>query len=253
MKSNYAVSDNKLLKHSQGKDGTKAGYLPLLCSLCLGLAMIPAASSQEKGDITFRLGVVNFDPDVSSSPVQSSTSGLLAGSSIDFSNDAQLGLNLSYMISNSFAVEAMITAPFEHDLTISGLNRYGLTTTNIGQTKQLPLAISALYYFGQPGSRLRPYLGAGINYTKFFDDSLSTQARLEMGAEGLELDEHFGMSARAGVDWKLDNGWFVNASVWRMNIDSNASFNSTISGPVSTYFEMDPWVYSVTVGHAFDW
>ena len=152
----------------------------------LSFIFSPIALAQEQGDLMFRLGAMNFEPSVSSSPVQTPSSGLLAGSGVGFDGNSQVGLSLTYMLSNAIALEAMITAPLKHDLTISGLDQYGLSTTNLGDVKQLPPSFSALYYFRTPAHRLRPYIGAGFTYTKFFDDSLSTQARTELGAEGLE-------------------------------------------------------------------
>jgi len=229
------------------------GQVPAIAAI-LGLLFlcIPTLEAAEEGDWLFRMGAMHFDPQSSSRPVTTPGSGALGESGAGFDADSQLSLSLSYMLSNSWALEAMVSAPFEHDLTIAGLNSYGLTTSNLGEVKQVSPGISALYYFGNPGSRFRPYLGAGVNYTKFFDDSLSTQARSELAAEGLELDEHVALSARAGFDFRLGNGWFLNASVWRMNIDTNASFNSRF-GTISTYTEMDPWVYSLSIGHDFDW
>ncbi|MCG8416035.1 MAG: outer membrane beta-barrel protein [Pseudomonadales bacterium] len=223
-----------------------------MVTLLLSLVLPLGALAQEQGDWLFRMGIMNFEPSVDSSPVETPTSGLLSGSGIGIDGDAQFGLNLTYMLTNSLALEGTLSAPFEHELAISGLDRYGLTTTALGESKQISPTLSALYYFGAPSDRFRPYLGAGLSYTHFFDDSLSTQARSELGASGLEFDEHIGMSVRAGFDWRLGNGWFLNTSVWRMNIDTNASFNSEF-GPISTYVEMDPWVYSLTLGHEFSW
>lgn len=216
------------------------------------LVVSPTTFAQQDDKWRFRLGAINFYPDVNTSPVTTPSSGQLVGSGVGFDADSQLNISVTYMMSQSFALEANISAPFEHNLSIAGLDRYGLNTTNLGEVKQISPGLSGLYYFGSPSSRIRPYVGAGFNYTKFFDDSLSTQARAELGAEGLELDEHFGFSARAGIDFRLGNGWFVNASAWRMSIDTNASFNSRF-GIISTYTEMDPWVYQLSVGHDFSW
>lgn len=221
-------------------------------SLLFALAATPTAFGQEEGDWKFRLGVVNIDPEVSTSPVTTLTSGQLNASGIGFDADSQVNISITYMLANNFALEANVSAPFEHKLSITGLDRYGLNTSNLGEVKQISPGLSGLYYFGSSTSKIRPYIGAGFNYTKFFDDSLSAQARAELGAEGLELDEHFGFTARAGVDFQLGNGWFLNASMWRMNIDTNASFNSRF-GPISTYAEMDPWVYQLSIGHDFSW
>lgn len=233
--------------------GLTPDRLPALAAfLALLIVYTPFIDAAEEGDWLFRLGAMHFDPQSSSRPVTTPGSGALGSSGVGFDANSQLGLSLTYMLSNTWAVEASMSAPFEHDLAISGLDAYGLNTSNLGEVKQVSPGLSALYYFGAPGSRFRPYLGAGFNYTTFFDDSLSTQVRAELDAQGLELDEHLAVSARAGFDFRLGNGWFLNASVWRMNIDTNASFDSRI-GRISTYTEMDPWVYSISIGHDFDW
>ncbi len=240
------------MTQDQRRDDNNLVFLWFLVALCCSLSVATVVDAQERGDWMFRMGPMHFDPSVSSSPVQTPSSGLMSGSGIGIDGNSQLGLNISYMLTDSLAVETTISAPFKHDLTISGLDRYGLNTSNLGEVKQITPSFSALYYFRAPASKFRPFLGAGLNYTKFFDDSLSTQARSELGAEGLELDEHVGLSLRAGFDWKLREGWFLNASVWRMNVDTNASFNSRF-GHISTYAEMDPWIYQITLGHDFSW
>lgn len=233
--------------------GLSRDQIPYIAALLAVLVLVaPAVEAAEEGDWLFRLGAMHFDPQSSSRPVTTPGSGALGSSGVGFDANSQLGLSLTYMLSNSWAVEATMSAPFEHDLAISGLDAYGLNTNNLGEVKQVSPGLSALYYFGTASSRFRPYLGAGFNYTTFFDDSLSTQVRSELDAQGLELDEHLAISARAGFDFRLGNGWFLNASVWRMNIDTNASFDSRF-GRVSTYTEMDPWVYSISIGHDFDW
>ncbi|MCY4357934.1 MAG: outer membrane beta-barrel protein [Gammaproteobacteria bacterium] len=224
----------------------------LILLLVLSAILAQPVQAQEKGDILFRLGAVHFDPGISSSPVNTTSSGFLADSGVAIKGDAQLGFSLGYMLSNSLAVEANVTAPFEHDLYINGLEHYGLNTAKLGEAKQVPPTVSALYYFGSTTSRFRPYIGAGLTYTRFFDHTLATQIQTEFDADGLFLDDDFGLALRAGFDWKLGNGWHLSTSVWRINTNTNASFDSRI-GPVSTYVEMDPWAYSITLGHTLDW
>ena len=214
------------------------------------LSLSPQLSAQEQGDWIMRMGAMGFSPDVGSSLLNSNSAGLIPGSGIDLDSNTQFGLSLGYMLTDSWAVEAMTTAPFEHRLTVNGLEQYGLTTSNLGEAMQVPPTLSVLHYFNSPSSRLRPYLGLGLNYTHFYDDSLSLQSRTEIGAEGLELDESFGVALRAGVDWKLRAGWYLNASIWRYQLETNASFNSNV-GLISTDLTLDPWIYSITLGHDF--
>ena len=89
-----------------------------------------------------------------------------------------------------------------------------------------------------------------MNYTTFFDKSLSSQARTELGANGLDLDDSYGLAYRAGVDWNISENWLLNASTWKINIDTDASFNSAL-GKVKVSADVDPWVYMISLGYRF--
>lgn len=213
------------------------------------LAAMPALAIEE-GDIIVRVGATSVQPHESSSVISTTATGPLAGTAARVGNDIQLGLNFVYMYSDNIGVELLAATPFEHDLEVSGLSRYGFTTTHLGSTKHLPPTLTALYYFGSSSDAVRPYAGLGVNYTTFFRESLGNHARTELAADRLKLDDSWGLSARAGVDWDLNNQWILNASFWRIDIDTQANLNSAL-GKVSADVDIDPWVYMVSVGYKF--
>lgn len=237
---------------TQGPQGFFAGKSLLTCAIATAtlLASSPTLIAHEAGDLILRVGAANVQPNESSSVIDTIATGPLAGTGIGVGNNTQLGFNLTYMFTDSWAVEVLVSTPFEHDLTASGLAQYGFDTTNLGSTEHLPPTVSALYYFGSSHSKIRPFVGAGINYTTFFEDSLSSSARAELGANDLELDDSFGVSFRAGIDWELNDRWLINASAWNIDIDSNASFNSSL-GRVRADVDIDPWVYMISLGYKF--
>ena len=51
----------------------------------------------------------------------------------------------------------------------------GAGVVNLGETKHLPPTLSVLYYF-DTNSAIKPYMGVGINYTIFFEDSFKCLA-----------------------------------------------------------------------------
>jgi outer membrane protein len=206
--------------------------------------------AHEAGDLLLRLGAVSVDPDESSSTVSTTATGALAGTSVGVDASTQLGLNLVYMMSDNIGLEVLAATPFEHDLSVAGLDQYGFSTTDLGSTKQLPPTVSALYFFGNSSSTLRPYIGAGINYTTFFSSDLSSSAETELAAHGLDLDDSFGVSWRAGFDYELSDDWVLNASVWNIDIDTDASFDSAL-GKVKASVDIDPWVYMISLGFRF--
>jgi outer membrane protein len=225
----------------------------VLCGGTLGagllLAAVPAMAIEE-GDIIVRAGATSVRPDESSSVISTTATGPLAGTAAHVGNNTQLGLNLVYMYSDNIGVEVLAATPFEHDLKVSGLSRYGFTTTDLGSAKHLPPTVTALYYFGNSSSVVRPYIGLGVNYTTFFSESLSNHARTELAAHRLKLDDSWGLSTRAGVDLELGNQWLLNASFWRIDIDTEATLNSAL-GKVSADVDVDPWVYMLSVGYKF--
>ena len=209
-----------------------------------------SVNAHEAGDILFRVGATSVAPDESSSLISTTATGALAATSVGVDDSTQLGLNVVYMLTNNWGLEALAATPFDHDLSAAGLNQYGFTTTDLGSSKQLPPTISALYFFGSSSSMIRPYVGVGANYTTFFDKSLSSSATSELGASNLDIDDSVGLSVRAGGDIQLRGNWFLNASVWNIDIDTDADFDSAL-GKVQVGVDIDPMVYMISLGYTF--
>jgi outer membrane protein len=210
----------------------------------------PVVLAHEAGDIILRVGATQVAPDDSSSVISTTSTGPLAGTSVSVDKSTQLGLNLVWMWTDSVGLEVLAATPFDHDLRVSGLDQYGFSTTDLGSAKQLPPTLSALYFFGSSSSRVRPYIGAGINYTTFFSKDFTSQAETELGANGLDLDDSWGLAGRAGIDIDLSDKWLLNASVWTIDIDTDASFNSAL-GRVNASVDIDPLVYMISLGYQF--
>lgn len=82
------------------------------------------------------------------------------------SNNTQLGLTFTYMATDNIGVELLAATPFRHKVGTAA-------TGNIATVHHLPPTLMAQWYFGDSSSKLRPYIGAGINYTTFFDESVN--------------------------------------------------------------------------------
>lgn len=226
----------------------KSGRKGLLALAC-GMLAMPALAIEE-GDILLRVGVASVQPDDSSSVLTTAATGPLAGTAVHVGDEVQPGLNLVYMMSNNIGLEVVAATPFEHDLSVSGLGAYGFKTTNLGSTKQLPPTVSALYYFGPTGAKARPFVGLGLNYTTFFQEDLSGDARTELAARRLKLDDSFGLAVRAGFDWELNDRWLLNASMWKIGIDTTATLDSAL-GKIKVDVDVDPYVYMLSLGYKF--
>jgi outer membrane protein len=124
------------------------------------------------------------------------------------------------------------------------------TGDQLGEVTHLPPTITVNYYFNDASSQFQPYVGAGLNYTIFFDEEF-TSANDAAGLKDLSLDNSFGLAAQVGADYLLNDEWFINGSIRWIDINTEASFNlNGVEGSVDS-IEIDPWVYSVTLGYRF--
>ncbi|WP_269521190.1 OmpW family outer membrane protein [Alteromonas sp. BMJM2] len=219
-----------------------------LSALCLTLAAIaPFANAHQQGDFLVRGGLTTVAPDETTSNILAGGEDL--GVALNIGNDTQLGLNIAYFITDNINIELLAATPFKHDVEFSVADPLG-TGNQLGEVTHLPPTLTANYYFNDASSAFQPYIGAGINYTFIFDEAF-TSANNEAGLSDLSLDNSFGLSAQVGMDYVVDNNWHVNASVRFIDIDTEATFKvGEVNGAVED-IEIDPWVYTISVGYTF--
>ena len=108
----------------------------------------------------------------------------------------------------------------------------------VGESKR------AIYFF--PKSPIRPYIGAGLNYTIFFD----TNGKYPVNS--LELSNSWGFAGELGADVDLNKDWFVNVSGWYMDIDTRAKAEiAGVPRESKSHVNIDPWVLMFAIGTHF--
>ncbi|TCN81147.1 outer membrane protein OmpW [Shewanella fodinae] len=212
----------------------KKNILSGLIVAALFSAAAPAMAHQA-GDIIVRAGAVVVAPNESSDDV-------LGLGEFNVDNDTQLGLNFGYMLTDNVGIELLAATPFSHDVKLNGVG-------TIADTKQLPPTLVAQYYFGNAQSKLRPYVGAGVNYTMFFDNDFNQGAKA-LGLDNLSMSNSWGLAAQVGLDYQINKDWLVNASVWYAKINTDVKFTMNDTNyKIDT--DIDPWVYMISVGYVF--
>jgi len=203
--------------------------MPTLFTAGLAAATL-AASSQAfaygAGDIFTRVGVAKVAP--------KSDNGSLAGGAfaVDVQDKTGPAFTLGYRFHDKVGVELLAALPFEHDIALNG--------DHLASTKHLPPTLTLQYYpLGGSESPVQPYVGAGINYTRFSDE------RLAIGE--LELDDAWGAAAQVGVDLLIDEHWALNAAAWYLDIDTDAKINGAAAGTVA----IDPMVVMAGLSYRF--
>ena len=93
-------------------------------------------------------------------------------------------------------------------------------------------------------------MGLGVNYTLFFDENVDSELEGMFGPGDLKLDDSWGWAGQLGVDYLLDDHWLLNASVWYLDIETDATFKFA-ANRVTADVDIDPWVYMLGVGYRF--
>jgi outer membrane protein len=179
------------------------------------VALGALAGSASASDWLFRVGGHNVDPKSNNHPA------------LKVESAASLTLSATYFATDNWAIEVLGAVPFEHDIKAPGL---GLG--KVASTKHLPPTVSVQYHF-MPDAKFRPYVGAGVNYTIFFDKKTVGA----LAGTQVFLKNSFGAAAEVGADIALNDKWAINLNARWINIDTKA--RSSALGDLGTV-HIDP-------------
>lgn len=185
------------------------------------------ALAQDRGDITFGVGLAGVIPE--------SGNGVLAGPTpIDVQNGYSLQLTGEYFIADKVGIELLAAWPFAHDIDSGG--------AKIGEVKHLPPTLSLQYHFTN-STKVTPFIGAGINYTTFTED----KAVGPLAGNSLDLDDSWGLALHAGLDYKVSDKGALRTDVRWINIESDVKLNGVDIGKA----KINPWVFGISYVHTF--
>lgn len=204
--------------------------------LALGIAatlMSSAASAHEAGSWIVRAGAAHVMP----THVENTSNTAAPALGLDVNANTQLGLTGTYMITDNIGVELLAASPFSHEITLGG--------QLVGKTKHLPPSLYAQYYFLNKEAKARPYLGAGINYTNFFNETEKMA-----GVTDLKLHDSWGLVLNGGLDINLTDNLLFNTAVYYAKIKTKADFK--VAGTqLSQDVRLDPLVCFMGIGYRF--
>jgi len=233
-----------------------------LKKLTLAIAVLSAFSSAAQAESNWyaSVGAASVNPNDSSSHlnVVESVAGLPANSTeAQVDSNTQLGLTLGYRLNPSWSIELLAATPFSHDVSVKGSAIDGLA---IGDVKHLPPTLTAKYHFNFDNSNWGAFIGAGVNYTMFFDDQaspdlVSTLQTLNVTTASdevdLKLSNSWGVALQAGLTYKLNQDWSVRGNVWYMDIDTDAEVRVNGTAIQAVDVEIDPTVYYLGLEYQF--
>lgn len=210
----------------------------------------PAAYAHQAGDIIVRAGAVTVQTKENTSSVKGDR-GVLAGKNLGgkatLDNDTQLGLNFAYMVTDHWGVELLAATPFKHDVALKGTAG---VDGKLGSLKHLPPTLSAVFYPLDAGNKFQPYAGLGINYTWFFDEKVSSEAK-QKTFNNFRVQNSWGWAAQLGADYMLTDNLMLNGQVRYIDIDTNAYVNVGNNARAKVKVNVEPLVYMAGIGYKF--
>jgi outer membrane protein len=160
-----------------------------------------------------------------------SANGDSTGLGLSVNNKWMPEVDVSYFFNPNMAVELVLTVPQKHTLHSSVLG------IDLGTLKHLPPTLLAQYHF--PMNGFKPYVGAGINYTRFSSVNL---------APGVDIDRNsWGPALQVGVDIPLSGNLYLNFDVKKVYIRTDVALNGSKVGE----FKVDPLLVGVGLGWRF--
>ena len=167
---------------------------------------------------------------------------LVPGGGAEASGNTTLGFELSYALTDRWT--ARLLAGIPPTTTLSGTGALASAGT-LGKVNYGPAAATLTYHLLNEGM-LRPYVGAGLNYTIVF--------KSEDGfISNLDARSAFGSVLQLGVDMPLDSTWTLSADARKIFLKTKADGVLPAMGGAAAHADvrLDPLVVFVSIGRKF--
>ncbi len=163
----------------------------------------------------------------------------IAGSDLSSSDTVVPELDISYFFTDNIAAELILGTTYSNvkaEGSIAGLGK-------VGKTWLLPPTVTLQYHFTDFGA-FKPYVGAGVNYTLFYNQSGSGDFT------NLDVKNKLGAALQVGFDYMLDDHWGVNFDVKKLFLEPEWKVDYK-GAPLTGKAKLDPWLVGAGVTYRF--
>jgi outer membrane protein len=177
-----------------------------------------------------------------------SAGGAGMAGSVKISNEYVPELDITYFFNKNIAAE-LILATTQHSVKATNVGAVGGANVDLGDVWVLPPTLTLQYHFDN-GGKFKPYVGAGINATLFYNEDEGSVA------DSIDYDSSIGPALQVGFDYDLDGvpgGWAFNADVKKIwiNSDVTVDFTSALGATVKADVDINPTVVGLGFGYKF--
>lgn len=192
--------------------------LPLLIA-----ATLSAPAMADEGLFMVRVRALNMN-------VENGNSPSVPGAKVEINNKTFPEIDFVYNLTRNISTELVLTYPQKHDVSLQGVK--------IGSVKHLPPILLLQYQF-LPGESFNPYVGAGVNYTRFMSANLPAGITTNKSSTGFAL--------QAGIDIAIAKNIYLNLDYKHVKIQTDV----LVAGTKLTTLTIDPNLVSVGIGWRF--
>jgi outer membrane protein len=215
---------------------------PHLTAALLALSLTPGAAEAQTaaGDWLIRVRGIIVSPTEQSGEVSG-----IPGSRVGVTDSVMPEVDFTYMATDHIGAE-LIVATTRHEAT--GRRSLAAIKT-VASTWVLPPTLTLQYHLA-PKGKVRPYVGAGVNYTIFYAEDASSALEGALGPTKVRMSDSAGYALQAGVDLDIGPRTFLNFDIKYLDIDTTARL-STSSGTSRVKISINPLIVGVGVGMRF--
>jgi len=217
--------------------------------MAMSLLATNFANAQEENNEDFKRWQIRVRG-VGVVPDESAKIGVIGGD-VNISNTLIPELDFTYFFTKNISAE-LILGTTKHEVSTVGSDISaigGPTSANIdlGSVYLLPPTLTAQYHFFTD-EVFRPYVGAGVNYTIFYNEKQGSVVK------GIEYENALGYAFQAGFDLMINDKFFVNVDVKKLFLKTDVKVDASnlatgLSLPAEV--EINPWLIGFGVGMKF--
>jgi outer membrane protein len=155
---------------------------------------------------------------------------------------------VNYSFSDNIVVHLPLGFGFKHKVVGTGaIAGVGV----IGTTKALPITLIGQYRFLEANAVIRPYVGAGLSYVKFYKTTgtavLTAITNPGGPATTLSFDSKFAPVIQLGASYNINEKWYLDASYTKTFLKTRG----TLSTGQTLDSKLNPDGYTFQVGYKF--
>lgn len=153
-------------------------------------------------------------------------------------------VDVTWMATKHIGVE-LIAATTRHSVR----GKQGVTAGigTVANTWVLPPTLTAQYHFNSDG-KVRPYVGAGINYTVFWNEKPTSGLVAAVGQTRAHINDSVGYALQGGVDIDVNKRFFINIDAKYIDMSPRATLDTAALGRQTVKTRISPVVAGIGFG-----